>query len=139
MISDHNLVYVCRKVSIPKEKFKFVESRQFKHFNRIKFQEDLRHAFISINAISDPNLAWEIWKREFLKVSDKHAPIRHRKVRSEYKPWLTQDIKKLSYHRDYLKQKAVKLGSSVYNEAYKKCRNYVNRLIKTTKSNYYNS
>ena len=74
-----------------------------------------------------------------MKVSDKHAPIRHRKVRSEYKPWPTQDIQKLNYNRDYLKQKAVKLGSSIYNEAYKKYRNYVNLLIKTTKSSYYNS
>ena len=36
----------------------------------------------------------------------------------------------MSYHRDYLKKKAVSLNSPVYHNAYKKCRNEVNRRIK---------
>ncbi len=32
-ISDHSLVYTCRKISTQKEKPKIVETRQFKHFN----------------------------------------------------------------------------------------------------------
>lgn len=36
-INDHSLVYVCRKVSIPKAKPKIVETRQFKNFNTSNF------------------------------------------------------------------------------------------------------
>ncbi len=43
----------------------------------------------------------------------------------------------MSYHRDYLKKKAVSLNSPAYHEAYKKCRNEVNRRIKVAKTNYY--
>jgi hypothetical protein len=42
----------------------------------------------------------------------------------------------MSYHRDFLKKKAVNLNSPVYHEAYKKCRNEVNRRIKVAKTNY---
>ena len=43
----------------------------------------------------------------------------------------------MSYHRDFLKKKAVSLNSPAYHKAYKKCRNEVNRPIKVTKANYY--
>ena len=43
----------------------------------------------------------------------------------------------MSYHRDYLKKKAVSLNSPPYHNAYKKCRNEVNRRIKDAKTNYY--
>ena len=40
-ISDHSLVYLCRKVSVPKSKPKIVETRQFKFFDNDYFQQDL--------------------------------------------------------------------------------------------------
>ena len=43
----------------------------------------------------------------------------------------------MSYHRDYLKKKAVRLNSLVYHNAYRKCRNEVNRCIKDAEINYY--
>ena len=39
-------------------------------------------------------------------IADTYAPIGHSKVKREYKPWLNEEIKKTSYHRDYLKKKA---------------------------------
>ena len=58
-ISDHSLVYVCRKVSIPREKPKIVETRQFKNFNTGNFQQDLRQAFGSVHLYNctDPDAA----------------------------------------------------------------------------------
>jgi hypothetical protein len=44
-ISDHSLVYICRKISIPKGKPKLIETRQFRHFNSTDFQNNLREAF----------------------------------------------------------------------------------------------
>ena len=40
------------------------------------------------------------------------------------------------YHRDYLKRQSVRFTSSTYNEAYKRCKNKLNKLIKTTKEEY---
>ena len=54
----------------------------------------------------DPNTMWEMWKRMFLEVLDKHAPLQHKKVCSKKVPWITNNIKKLIIQRDKLKRKA---------------------------------
>ena len=61
-----------------------------------------------------------------MHVAEKHAPTRQRRVKSDYKPWLTEHIKKQCYHRDFLKKQAVKLKSAYYDTAYKRHKNYVN-------------
>ena len=67
-----------------------------------------------------------------------HAPPVIRRVRSEHVPWLTSEIKTKMYHRDFLKKKAVKTGSILFHNAYKKARNNLNKLVKDTKASYYN-
>jgi hypothetical protein len=43
-ISDHSMVYICRKVSVPRQKPKIVETRQCKNFNTVQFQNDFEKA-----------------------------------------------------------------------------------------------
>ncbi|CAB3995392.1 Hypothetical predicted protein, partial [Paramuricea clavata] len=62
-------------------------------------------------------------------------PIRQRRVKSEYKPWLTNEIKQMSYRRDYLKKQSIKLRSAYYDN--KRCKNKLNNLIKETKQEYF--
>ena len=128
-ISDHNLVYTCRKVGICKQKPKIIETRQYHKLNSAKFQNDLKQALQHINEHSDPNTALQEWNRIFLLIADINAPTRLRKVRSDRQPWMTDEIKKLSFHRDYLKKKAVMLNSSSFHSSYKKCKNKVTKLI----------
>ena len=139
-ISDHSLVYLCRKLSIPKAPPKTVLIRHYKNYDVNKFNNDLREIFslpLDPAILNDPNALWNDFKTKFLSVADKHAPIRQRRVRSEYKPWLTNEIKQMSYHRDYLKKKSIKLRSTNYDEAYKRCKNKLNNLIKETKHEYF--
>ena len=63
--------------------------------------------------------------------------MRQRQVKSDYKPWLTDQIKKLCYQRDFLKKQAVKFRSAAYDSAYKRHKNYVSRFIKTAKEDYF--
>ena len=102
-ISDHSLVYVCRKVSIPKEPPKIVYTRQFKNYQINNFKQDLANCINSHVTTNDPNLLWNEFKTKFLTIAEKHAPVRHRRGKSESKPWLTKEIKQLMYHRVYLK------------------------------------
>ena len=44
-------------------------------------------------------------------VSDIYAPVKTRKVRSTYSPWLTTKIRCEMNKRDYLKKRAVKSNS----------------------------
>ena len=73
---------------------------------------------------------WFDWKTKFLTIAEKHVPMRQHRVKSDYKPWLTDQIKILCYQRDFLKKQAVKFKSAAYDGAYKRYRNYVNKLIK---------
>jgi hypothetical protein len=50
---------------------------------------------------------------------------------------MTDEIKKLSFHRDYLKKKAVKFNSPAFYNSYKKCRNQVTERIKNAKTQYF--
>ena len=43
-ISDHNLIYAVRKIGLPREQPKFIQSRNFKHFNEDNFLTDLKNA-----------------------------------------------------------------------------------------------
>lgn len=136
-LSDHSLVYVCLKISVPKDKPKIIESRNFKNYNSSCFNE---HLYSELNKISwdsnDPNFLWDRLKTIFDSVSDIYAPIRTRRVRSVYAPWLTTSIRHEMNHRDYLKKKAVKTKSEYFNKAYKTQRNLVNNLIKSVKTEY---
>ena len=137
-ISDHSLIYICRKISIPPKEPKIILTRQFKNYDRDTFCRDLNEIFhIQTNHSEDPNSLWHDWKTKFLLVSDMHAPQVSRKVKSEYAPWITETIKRNIYHRDFLKKKAVKTGSSNLHDAYKRARNDVNRLIEKTKAEYF--
>ena len=42
-ISDHSLVYTCRKLSVPKSKHKVVVTRCLKNYNSHEFNEDLKY------------------------------------------------------------------------------------------------
>ena len=54
----------------------------------------------------DPNTTWEIWKKLFLEVLNRHAPLQHKNLRAKRIPWLTSPIKELINTRDKLKRKA---------------------------------
>ena len=76
----------------------------------------------------------------FLDIANLHAPLRLRRVKSEHCPWMTNNIKNLAYHKYYFKKK--QLNSTLLitkNEAYKRCRNELNEVIKATKSRHYNT
>jgi hypothetical protein len=38
---------------------------------------------------------------------DKHAPLRSRRTRKRKSPWITNELKRRIYNRDYLKKKAI--------------------------------
>lgn len=127
------------RLAFRKKKPKIVETRQFINFNTNNFQQELKQAFGSVHLYNcmEPNAAWYTWKMTFLEVADRHAPLKTRKVKSEYNPWMTNEVKILSYRRDFSKKKALKHNSTRYHELHKDCRNHLNRLIKNTKTEYF--
>ena len=72
-----------------------------------------------------------------MAIAQKHAPLRQRRVKHEHKPWITNEIKQLIFPRDYLKRQSVRASSTDYHTAYKRCKNRVNKLVESTKKDYF--
>ena len=81
-----------------------IKTRQFKNYNAGDFKYDLAMNMQTISLTNDPNEMWNEWKHMFLTVADKHAPPITRRVRSEYAPWITKEIKNMIHRRDFLKR-----------------------------------
>ena len=137
-ISDHSLIFLQRKISVPRSEPKLINKRNFKHYNVDAFRSDLAACLANLTStIQDPNDMWSEWKDRFLAVADMHAPQETKKVRSVNSPWITKNIRQKMRHRDFLKKKAIQTKSKHYRQAYKKERNELNKLIKKTKVEYF--
>lgn len=85
----------------------------------------------------DPNKSWTIWKNTFLNITDKHAPLKRRRVSGKRIPWLTKNLIAKKRHNTYLKQKAVTSKLDTDWSAYKLAKNNYNRLIGDTVRQHY--
>ena len=140
-ISDHSLIFAIRKLSVIKKQENIVEMRNMKNFNEKKFVAELlkQHWEQVYFFAKDPNDMWEIWKKIFVEVLDKHAPLQCKKIRSKKVPWITSDIKKLIYTSDKLRRKVI--STNLENDwfDYKTSRNKVNIELRNAKKDYYSS
>ena len=140
-ISDHSLIFAIRKISVIKKQENIVEMRKMKNFNEENFVAELlkQHWEQVYFFAEDPNDMWEIWKKIFVEVLDKHAPLQCKKIRSKKVPWITSDIKKLINTRDKLKRKSI--STNLENDwfDYKTSRNKVNIELRNAKKEYYSS
>lgn len=138
-ISDHSLIYVIRKISIPfKTRPTMTTVRQFKHFNSTKFKEELgKQAWANVSNHDDPNDMWSLWKHTFLHVVDKHAPPKLKRVRNKKSPWITTAVRNLIINKTRLKKIAIRSNNPEDWTTYKKARNTANNEIRKAKATYY--
>ena len=139
-ISDHNLIYAIRKHSSVKSKPITIKSRSYKNVDETSFKHDIDAIpWQYIVSLDDPINAWQIWKKLFLDVADKHAPVKQRRIRKNCASWLSVEIKKLIWERDRLKRKAVYTNDENDWVNFKTAKNLVNYKIRDSKKQYYNS
>lgn len=130
--SDHRLVYVFRKISIPApwKRINLINYRQFKHFNSTNFRNDiLTQPWDDIKELHDPNDRWKKWKDLVISVCNGHAPLKSKRIRPSKPPWITTVWKKRMNFRDQLKRKAIKTRDlSTWNQ-FRKTKKRENREI----------
>ena len=93
-LSDHYLIYteLNLKKSVTKNS-KTIMTRSYNNFSAQSFLLDLKLEFSSFKTENlDIDTAWHQWKDKFNKISSKHAPLRCRRVKNTYKPWVTKSI-----------------------------------------------
>ena len=133
---DHYLIYCIRKIDawrIEKTVItpKIVESLNMRKYDKSLFREDLKQ--IDWKAIldaftGDPSRMANAFQEIFNSVLNEHAPIKKRRVKTEFAPWLTSNLRKELETRYRLKKMATcfpELWSS-----YTRQRNRVTKLIR---------
>ena len=83
----------------------------------------------------NPNLLTETFHEIFESMLNAHAPLRKRKVQTEYAPWMSPSIKELMCKRDQAKILVTK--DIALWPKYKKLRNLVTYRIRKAVKEYY--
>ena len=136
--SDHNSIYVSRKLTCPRSLPRILVSRQYKNFVPDDFMNDISLVpWDIIEQIDNPISAWEVWKQSFLAVANLHAPVKKRRVRNSKAPWLMPEIKRLMWERERTKRIATVTSDQLKWTEYRRLKNLVNHSIKASKRNYY--
>ena len=119
---------------------KLFESRQLKWFNKENFLEDLGQVYWEdLVDYDNPDAILYLWTKMFTGILDKHAPLRKRKGKNTYSPWVTTDLVKKRRSRDILKKRALSLNSEILMHAYINLRNQVNRENERLKQQYFSN
>ena len=75
----------------------------------------------------------------FLKILNKHAPMKKKTVRANDKPYMTKALRKAIARRSYLRNKYIKYKAPDLQQAFKRQKNYTNRLLKKEKKRYFSN
>ncbi len=94
------------------------------------------------NPCIDINSKYEHFQNKFLELLNKHAPLKPKSKRfkkQQRKPWITNGILKSIRTKNSLLKKFIKTKDEFWFQRYKIYRNTLNRVIRSSKQNYYSS
>ena len=77
---------------------------------------------------------WDVWKKLFMEVVDKHAPLQSKRVSNKRSLWITHELTRKIDKRNYMKKIAIQENNTSAWVRYKQARNEVNNAIKSAKS-----
>jgi hypothetical protein len=132
-LSDfHKMVVTVMKNTFPKAKPKIVQYRDDKNFSEEDFHTELNERLQNELVIT-----YAQFDKIFLSVFDKHAPPKKKVFRANHKPYMTKNVRKAIMRRSALENKYYRDKSMETSMAYKKQKNYTNKLIKKEKRKYF--
>ena len=119
------------KSHIPKQQPKIIKYRNYKGFNETKFRSELTN-ILDLNIHESRNI--EFFKNIFLKVLNKHAPIKTKYLRANHSPFVTKELSKAIMLRSKLRNQYLKCKSRARFKIQRK--RYVT-LLRKAKRDYY--
>ena len=135
---DHYLIYGIRKINpwrikTPVISLKIVESRIMRKCDKSLFLEDLKQLdwkVIFDPFTNNPSCMETTFQEIFNSVLNANAPIKKRRVETEFAPWLTPNLRKALETQDRLKKIANRIPELWFS--YTKQRNRVTKLIRSS-------
>ena len=122
------------KSLIPKQEGKIIKYRNYKGFNETKFRSELTN-ILDLNIHESRNI--DFFKNIFLKVLNKHAPIKTKRLRGNHSPFVTKDLRKAIMLRSKLRNQYLKCKSEEARARFKIQRNFCVTLLRKARRNYY--
>ena len=154
--SDHYMPYTIVKIQKLLKDHNYASIRSYKNFQVDDFLHDLelqsrirqRNAEeeFSVNNLVNKSQedirkqlehSWKLWREDFLKISNKHAPIKTVRMRQNMRFWITPEIAKLINKRDKMKSTAAATKHQNDWNEYRRLRNKVKRMIDKEKKDHY--
>ena len=134
-LSDfHKLIVTVMKSHIPKQQPKIIKYRNYKGFNETKFRSELTN-ILDLNIHESRNI--EFFKNIFLKVLNKHAPIKTKYLRTNHSPFVTKELSKAIMLRSKLENQYLKCKSEETRACYKIQKNLYVTLLRKDKRDCY--
>ena len=142
-ISDHLPVIVTRKfIKCPKnnkDQHRTITYRDIKGLNKEQFVSSLHEApWDCAFVFEDTNDVVDAWYNVFNDIIDEHLPLKQKRVKRKIQPkWFNTEILKGIKARDKLLNKARKSQTERDWNAFKRAKNTVTQLIRSTKQSYF--
>ena len=118
--------------TFPKAKPTILYYRDYKNFDLYNFRTELRD---QLSRISEKD--YFQFELTFLKVLEQHAPMKQKVLRANNKPYMTKALRKAIMRRSTLKTKYLRTKTDENLKAFKKQKNFTNRLAKKERVKYF--
>ena len=103
-----------------------IETRAFKNFNHHHFLDDVaQQPWNKLFSETNPEAMWDVWKDLFMEIVDRHAPLQNKRVSNKHSPWITCELTRKIYKRNYMKKIAIQENSATAWQRYKQARNKI--------------
>ena len=120
------------KTTYPKAQPKIIYYRDYKNFDLYNFRTELRE---ELNKIVEKD--YYHFELTFLRVLEKHAPMKKKVVRANDKPYMTKALRQAIMRRSALKTRFLKNRTDENHKIFKKQKNYTRRLAKRERVKYF--
>ena len=132
-LSDfHKMAITVMKTTFPKAQPKTIYYRDYKNFDLSKFRSELRQELKK-----NEDQGYFHFEITFLRVLEKHAPMKQKVLRANDKPYMTKILRQAIMRRSVLKNKYQKEKSDEALQIYKKHKNYTKRLARRERTKYF--
>ena len=139
---DHCMIYSIRKVDAPRlnssKKQRLAETRSLKRYNKALFQQDLQEIdwdCILTPLADEPSKMVTTFQEVFESLLNVHAPLKVKKLRNEFAPWLNTSVRDLMTKTDRMKKVATK--NPLLWPNYKRLRNQCTYAIRKAIQDHY--
>ena len=124
------------KLTFEKLPPKTITFRDYKHFNKDKFE---RYLVLALASNPASTYSYDQFLLTFESVLDKHAPVKRRKVRGNQMPFMNKPLRQAVMRRSKLRNLCHKSRKSSDWDNYRKQRNYCVKLRNKARRDYLNN